>query len=481
MICLFFSLTGYAQNEFDLWEFDKDLTDAYTSSINLKIDESRDKLSNYENKSHYGLIYLQNLNDAVEIFITENEQAFEIYLDQTDQYLETLENAPSSPFKGFYISEIKIRKTFLHLKFGEELSGAWTFRQAYRTIMKNMDQYPDFVYNYKTAGLTHVIIGSVPEKHKWLLSLFGFKGSIRMGLEELQLFSNTDTPFTLESDVLLAFIFSYLMDNNNAAIQVFNSYQDEVYSNLLMNYAYSSVLIKDSKSEEALGILGNFKITQDQIPFPFRDYQIANILLQKGEYSGSIKFFKQFLNEHSGMNYIKDANYKIGLNYWLLDDHESAQEYFELAKITGLTLMETDKYASRAIGKNISNTDILKIRMLTDGGYYRKAWQIVNNISENSFSSKIDNVEFIYRKARLYDKSGEIENAVQLYERTIQDSKEESWYFAPNSALQLGYYYKSISEPEKAREYFKLALSYRNHPYKNSIDNKAKAAMSGLE
>jgi hypothetical protein len=34
---------------------------------------------------------------------------------------------------------------------------------------------------------------------------------------------------------------------------------------------------------------------------------------------------------------------------------------------------------------------------------------------------------------------------------------------------------------EESRKYLEKALSYKNHPYKNSIDNKAEAALTGLD
>ena len=81
----------------------------------------------------------------------------------------------------------------------------------------------------------------------------------------------------------------------------------------------------------------------------------------------------------------------------------------------------------------------------------------------------------------MYDKTGKTLQAIGLYKNTILESGDKGWYFAPNSALQLGYYYETGDNLQKAKEYFELALSYKNHPYKNSIDNKAKAALARLK
>jgi len=60
-------------------------------------------------------------------------------------------------------------------------------------------------------------------------------------------------------------------------------------------------------------------------------------------------------------------------------------------------------------------------------------------------------------------------------------SIDNSWYFAPNSALQLGYIFRDQADAIEARQYFEKALSYKKHVYKNSIDNKARSALASLE
>ena len=478
--CLFLSFSSIAQINHDQWQFDHTLSEAYQYSIALQISQSNDLLDSYANKQHYGWLYLSHINDVIELFINENEAKFREFEDHTDQRLEKLENAPESPFKGFYKAEIKLHKSFLHLKFGEEFSAAWNFRQAYRLTIKNIKEYPGFIYNKKSAGLQHIMIGSAPAKHQWLLNLLGFKGDVDTGLEELQTFSNSNTVYSFETDVLLAFIYSYLMQEHPHGLEIIEKYKDKLYSNLLLNYALTSILIKNSQSEEALRLLENFQY-KGHISFPFSDYQKGTILLQKGEYSRSIRAFQQFLSIHNGSNYIKDALYKTGLNYWMLDNAARANEFFSQAKARGHSLTEADKYADHALNQPLSDKYILKLRLLTDGGYYDEARLMASEIKGKSIVNEKDRVEFIYRQARLYDKTGDTLQAIGFYKNTILYSGDKDWYFAPNSALQLGYHYETGNNSQKAKEYFELALSYKNHPYKNSIDNKAKAALARLK
>ena len=124
---------------------------------------------------------------------------------------------------------------------------------------------------------------------------------------------------------------------------------------------------------------------------------------------------------------------------------------------------------------------LLRLRYAIDGGYYDRAHTIIEQDENHKFDDKKDNVEFDYRKARFYHKTNKIAMAIAFYKITVNATAKEEWYFGPNAALQLGYIYKNQDELEMAKKYFKIAMSYKSHEYKNSIDNKAKSALATLE
>ncbi|MBY0425173.1 MAG: hypothetical protein K2Q22_06020, partial [Cytophagales bacterium] len=60
-------------------------------------------------------------------------------------------------------------------------------------------------------------------------------------------------------------------------------------------------------------------------------------------------------------------------------------------------------------------------------------------------------------------------------------SHADNLYFAPSACLYLGYIYMDKKDTQKAKLYFENVLFYKNHDYKNSLDNKAKAALDKLK
>jgi tetratricopeptide (TPR) repeat protein len=156
--------------------------------------------------------------------------------------------------------------------------------------------------------------------------------------------------------------------------------------------------------------------------------------------------------------------------------------YFEEATKKGKVATEADKHAARALTDNpMPNMKLAKVRYSTDGGYYDTAIRLLRSIRTEDIPTPRETTEFNYRYARLYHKLSDLEKAKSYYLKTITLTGQESWYFAPNSCLQLGYIYVSENNTAEARNYFNKALSYKKHEYKNSIDSKAKSALVQLK
>ncbi|ELR73241.1 hypothetical protein C900_04752 [Fulvivirga imtechensis AK7] len=386
-----------------------------------------------------------------------------------------------SPYKNFYLAEMYLQKAFVNLKFGNDWTAAWDFRQAYKLIRKNSDrQHASFIPNYKSMGLLHVMIGSVPERYQWIMSLLGMHGTVQQGIAEIQRVADSDGMFSQEAKVVHYLLQAYLLNESDTAVSNFNELFQLNDKNLLFGYLYMSLLIKNSQSETALDVFNDLmELDDNYLEFNFLNYLAGEIYLQKGDYPLAETYFHDFIKNSKGENFIKDAYYKLFLTYWISNEEDKAIRAHKKAQSAGKTISEADKHASKSLSQTeYPNKMIMKLRLLTDGGFYQQAEELL----EQPFvlNSKKERVEFVYRKARLLHKSGKIKEAIGLYQETIDASGRENWYFAPNACLQLGYIYRAQNDTPWAKNYFNQVLSYKNHEYKTSLDNKAKAALEQL-
>ena len=460
------------------WEFNDDEKQAYNYIISLQLD----KASYLLNEQRPASAYLKNLSESIRLIITEDHALFENYEDAFDNRLDLLQSGETnSAFKNFYLAELYLQRAFVNLKMGYEWTAAWDFRRAYKLINTNTEKHPDFLPNYKAMGLLHVMIGSVPEWHQWLIGLLGMEGSVKQGLTEIKKIARSDHFFNREALVLSYLLEAYLLNQSDAAVNKFTGLYKNNQHNLLFGYLYMSLLIKNGQSQKALDVFQHIKkLKDDYLEFNFLNYLAGEIYLQKGDYGLAETYYSEFIKHTKGRNFTKDAQYKLFLTYWLNDKESKATKTHLKAQQTGQTRVEADKHAAKSLSQpQFPNKTIMKIRLLTDGGFYEEAKTLV--AEDHAFSSKKDKIEFTYRKARFFHKTGDIEEAIKLYASTINETSGENWYFAPNSCLQLGYIYHKKGDKALARYYFNEVLGYKHHEYKASLDNKAKAALAGYE
>lgn len=475
MAYLFFCVTCYSYaTEID-WQFNEQEKKAYLHIISLRLETGQSLLK----KTRPASLYLYNLSETIRIIVTDDHSLFENYEVGVKHRTDVINDLKSdSPYKNFYLAEMYLQKAFVNLKFGNDWTAAWDFRQAYKLIEKNSEQqYPNFIPNYKSLGLLHVMIGSVPERHQWIMSLLGMHGTVQEGLREIKEVSDSDNIFRDEAKAIHFLLQAYLLNQSDAAVANFKELFQANNRNLLFGYVYMSLLIKNAQSETALQVFNDLKKFGDAyLDFNFLNYLAGEIYLQKGDYPLAETYFNSFIKNSKGENFIKDAYYKLFLTYWLNDEEDKALKAHKKAQAVGQTISEADKHASKSLSQTeYPNKMIMKLRLLTDGGFYEQA----NALLEQPFAlnSKKERVELVYRKARLFHKMEKIGEAITLYQETINTSGKENWYFAPNACLQLGYIYLSKEDTSWAKNYFNQVLSYKNHEYKTSLDNKAKAAL----
>jgi hypothetical protein len=471
--CLFlFALVAKAQE----WHFDDRNKKAYNLVLNLQLDEAFTLLHDPKTAADH---YVLSLGEAIELLITEDPAKFREYEDRFQHRLERKIKASSAEFQ-FLQAEMRLQWTFVYLKFGHEFDAALNLRHAFQIAEECRKKNPKYLPIRKTTGLLEIIFGSIPEKYNWILGLLGMDGSIDEGLEDLNLVRNSTSPFNFEADMLYALINGFIFQKPETGLEELKKMISEHPKNNLLLFLGGSLAIKNSQSEYALGLLDSLDVNNG-LPLYYADYLRGEIFLHKGDYLNSISAYRWFINHQPGQNYIKDAYYKIALCYWLNGNKNDAITLFKEAQSKGQEATEADKYAAKSLAeKELPHIRLSKVRYATDGGYYQQAQKILDEITPAELPTKRDQIEFYYRKARLNHKNNQLPAARIFYSQAIDMAGDENWYFAPNACLQMGYIALNENKSDEAESFFKRALSYKKHEYKNSIDSKAKTALAQI-
>ena len=476
-----FFLTANAQ----VFDFNDNCKNAYKEIFKLKIENGQsileeEKAANPENLMPY---FIENFIDFLTIYISEDETLFNEAEKRKDFRFNKIKQGPKdSPYYLFLQAELHLQWASARLKFGEYLPAFFEVRKAHKLLKENIDRYPDFKPNKKSLGFLTALFGAIPDKYKLGAKIFGMKGDINDGLSMIaETVKDPSFPFREEAAISYTMLQLHLAKNEDLAWEMVNSGEVSLQDNLLNHFVAASVAYHTGANDKLVHLLSNRPKGAEYFPFPFLDFLLGLAKLHQLDPTAN-QHLHLFLETYNGRTYIKDAHRKLAWYYLIEDDFENYQKHTQLCLKDGTKIIDEDISAFKEAERNLPpNKDLLKARLLFDGGYLKEALQSINMVDVSSFTNEYYNIEYNYRKARINHESGKIDDAITAYKQTIEIGKSKPIYFAANASLKLGKIYEDQKDYAQASKYYKLCLTMRNHEYENSIIAEAKAGLNRIK
>ncbi|MBG8554047.1 tetratricopeptide repeat protein [Hymenobacter guriensis] len=458
---------------------------AYAELLKLRPAPARALLRPEEQRAagSAGTLLVADCIEFTELMITQDARRYEPLIDAQDERLARLEKSPEqTALRAYVAAEIRLHQAAAQVAFQHEIQGAWSMRQAYAGMQQVVRRYPSYLPARKTLGMMQFFIGSLPEGYRWFLKLLGLPGSVEAGLLNLRAAAGQPNDFQPEARIMLALVEETYYKKTEQAVQLASSWTIQQPDNLLFSYLAISLNKRQHHTEAALAAYRARPTGAGYLPVAYLHHMAADLLLYQGQYAASERENLQFLREFQGQHYRKDAAFKLYLTAWLRGDKAAAERYRRQIGAGGRTVVEEDTYAQRFYdGRVPLNATLTRARLQIDGGYYREALATLDTFRPTRQTPLRDQIEAPYRRARAWQGLGRTDSARLLYRRTIAVAGDAPYYFAPQSALQLGYLYQAEGQKSTARAYFRKVLAYPKHEYKNSTDTKAKVALQELD
>ena len=393
----------------------------------------------------------------------------------------------NSPHYLFAQAEIQLQWALARLKFGENIKAFYEVKNAYELLEKNRKKYPDFKANQMTLGVLHAVIGSIPADYQWGVKILGggMQGSIEQGATELESVINYSRKnvfiFQEEAIAMYAFTMLNLMNQPEQAWQVISKSNINTSNSPLASFALANIAMRSGRNDEALKILRLAPKGNEYFPFYYLDYMLGTALLNKLSPEAD-KYLNRYITKFKGRNYIKDAYQKMAWIALIKGDIVGYKQHIQSISNHGYTDIDEDKSAQRAVDSGeIPQADLLKARLLFDGGYYDKAENLLNVTDEKRFIKHEWVLEYYYRQGRIAQAKNVTEKAIYWYTKTLENGRNNEAYFACSAALNLGLIYEIKKDKAAASKYFGICLNLNPSDYKNSLHQKAEAGLSRVE
>jgi tetratricopeptide (TPR) repeat protein len=166
-------------------------------------------------------------------------------------------------------------------------------------------------------------------------------------------------------------------------------------------------------------------------------------------------FLEDFIYKYSVEDYKKAACNRLSYSYYLEGDLEKYQEYKEKVFTIGQSIRDRDQEAMLESSELIlPHKELLKARLLSDGGYFEDAMKIMKTIDPAKLSEKAYLLEYHYRMGRIFQLKGHPEQAIPELAKAYDEGRSDPYTYATRAALNLGRIYEDKREFALATQWY---------------------------
>ena len=485
LCCLFYSIAAFGGK----FEYTPLAKEAYEKVMSLRFDEANQTLIQLKLNEPDNLVayHIENYIDFFKIYIGENEATFNKLKKNKSIRLDKIEKGDkTSPYYLFIQADIRLHWALARLKFDEYFTAFSEVSKAYKLLKKNQKKFPDFMPNLKDLGILHAMIGTIPDNYKWGVKLLsGMEGTISQGQKEIERVldyaSKHDFLFESETTVLYAFLMLHLNNKNEAAWSALRSGSLKPATNPLHTFVTANIAMRIGKNDEAIRLLMQRPKGKQFFEFPYLDFMLGMSKLRRLDRDASF-YFKKFLSRFEGRNFIKEAYQKMAWQELINDNTEGYKKYMKSCMSKGMDVSGEDKSAEKEAKSGlIPDVALVKARLLFDGAYFQKAYQVLQKKDPNSLQNKAHRLEYSYRKGRILHGMKNYKEAIKHYQETINKGRKEPYFYACNAALQIGLIHEKARRKKEAIRYFETCLDIKPDEYRTGLHHKAKAGLERLK
>ena len=466
-----------------------EIEQAYHLALSLRLDEAQillTKVRQQEPENHL-TYFFEDYIDFFKIFLSEDETMYKRLMPNRNARLSKIQSGdPSSPYFLLTQAEIHLHWALLKVKFEENFSAALEINRAFRLLKKNERRHPDFVPNLKALGVLRAGVGTIPDKYRWLVRLVtSLSGTVEEGVADLERVLDyskaNDFLMQKETAFMYVIVLNHFKNDTEAAWQFLQTQDFHPGESPLECFMLANIAMKTGRNDQAIQLLSGRPRGNAYFPFHYMDFMLGIAKLRRLDRDADVPLLR-FVGHFDGEHYIKEAYQKLAWHALINNRAEEYGTFLRKSLSQGAAAADGDKQALReAKNGQAPHKEILQARLLFDGGYHAKSLEKLASVESGQIEDQEHRIEHIYRTARALQMQGNLNEALAIYDQTIEAGGNLPYYYACNAALQKGIIYESRGEQAAAKAAFKQCLKFSPDDYSDGLHSKAKAGLSRLE
>jgi tetratricopeptide (TPR) repeat protein len=419
--------------------------------------------------SLYLWIYLSNKdNDDYNNFLKYSDLALEKalkVLDQKDDDENTLYILGSN--YGF--------RAMAFMKANSYIKAVWAVKNSNKYLQETLEKYPKKYDAYLGLGIFNYALSLVPGMYKWVLKMAGLSGNRDEGINYLKFAYRNGTYSKTEAAYYLSQIYSETLIDYNMAIGYLKQLLIEYPDNILFQYSYAVVLIKNRKPLEAEKILKQIIKTDNphfQQITSFSNFLIGDILFHKNEFNPAIVYYEKFISSTKEIDYTGIAYYRTALCYELTNRREESRKLYIFAENGNLDIQD-DAYAKRKseiyINRTISFNEIgvIKAANMLESGLFQSVVDSLQKLIPKIISEKLKSEVELYLCDAYYE-MGKFQESIDYGMEASKNNNEESW-IKPYAYYYIARAYYRTGNINQAKIFLEKAEDINDYDYQTKL------------
>lgn len=456
---------------------------AYKNITTLQIDEGMSVVRKNLNSDNLIWIYLEDYGTFLKLFAQEDLRKIPDFLKASNARLNRLYRLPeNNPLGLMAQGQIMLHQCALRMQQGQMLAAGNDINRAFKVLKRNQKLFPGDPGNLRLLAVLKVVFGAIPDNYKWVVSMLtSLSGSIDEGLYELRNILQTTSPetniFYNETILITSLAESRISNNPQRGLKVLYDYLGKRPANKAQQFILAYTLMANGENDPALNILS---IPLASTSIPYMDFMTGICKLNRGDADAS-SYFKRYLDQHKGKNYIKETHQKLAWYALLQNDRSGYVYHMQQVLIKGTATTDRDKQALlEAENHRTPHPVLLRARLAFDGGYYSRALNLLTDEFFLTLNQQSHRLEYLYRKGRILQELDRIAEALHYFHLTIDAGQYEKYYFACASSLQCGSIHEAKGNRSEAIRYYEMCLEMEPESYSNSLHREARTGLNRL-
>lgn len=473
-IFLFCSTTINAQSA---TRFSQNCEAAYFSLLELNFPSLEKHLEKekQENPENLFIPYLQHYAVFVQYYVQPKQSQQNILWGKMSSYQNQIiknKTEDAAYWRNYFSAEIQLQQALIELNEQNYINGFFKLRSTY---LFAKEVYEKAIIGHpieKTLAVTEALFSVVPDSYQWVLRLLSIEADLSTAQAKLRKLERNPLLYFKEECLLLSAALDLHLGGN--AENAYQALKESKKTPLFHSYLLANAAMHSGRNDTAIALLSGLELDAFK-RFPMLFYLQGKMYLQKLDPEAE-QWFKLYLNYNKGKHLIKSSLQYLAWNALIQNQLSDYDTYTNQILHKGAETGEADKAAQKAANSGIiPNSDLLKARLLFDGGYYARALAILQ--PENGNMS----IEKTYRLGRIYHAMEKTETALFFYQKVLQKAKSSGSYLPANSAYLCGQIYLKKEDYAQAKKYFEQVFLFTEHAYKISLDQKAKAELNKIK